>query len=163
MSFKLRPEKIMVYVEATEKSIIAAYYAVCLAKWLNASLIAAYVVDIKTLKNLTKAKIFIELEEMDYEHDLEEDGKRYLNHVKELADNKNIGIEKFLLKGEVFKEVLNTVKENDVDLLIMGELEEPESRRDFYYNETELIFRKSPCPVLVVKEDNSAKTMYDNL
>ena len=163
MSFKLRPEKIMVYVEATERSIIAAHYAVCLAKWLGASLTAVYVVDIKTLKNLTKAKIFIEHEEMDYEHDLEEDGKRYLNHVKELAENKNIYVENYLLKGEVFSEVVRSIEENEVDLLIMGELEEPESRRDFYYNDTERIFRKTPCPVLVVKEDESTKTMYENL
>lgn len=161
--FKIQPEKILLFVEASEESIVAAQYAICLAKWLNMSIYAVYVVDIKTLQELTKAKIFIKMEAMDYERDLEEDGQRYLNHVKDLADEKNVFIETALLKGEVFSEVIKKLEQENIDILIMGKLEEPECRRDFYYNSSERIFRRSPCPVIVVKDHESVKMMYNNL
>ncbi|MCB1195323.1 universal stress protein [bacterium] len=163
MSLKFKPEKILVYVEASKESIIAAQYAVCMARWLGASLSAVYVVDVKTLEDLIKANIFVKMEEMDYEHDLEEDGKRYLNHVSELAAAKGVRIETSLLRGEVYSSVINKMEHDNIDLLVMGELDEPESRRDFYYNESERIFRKSPCPVLIVKEHDDIKTLYEHL
>jgi len=163
MSFKLRPEKIMIFVEGSQESILAAQYAVCMAKWLDCTLVAAYVVDIKTLEELTKAKIFIKMEEMDYEKSLEEDGIRYLNYVKNLAESKGVFIDTEILKGEIHTEIIRKIEQDDIDLLIMGELEEPESRRDFYYNEGERTFRHSPCPVIVVKSRDEIKWMYENL
>ncbi|MDX9701809.1 MAG: universal stress protein [Candidatus Auribacterota bacterium] len=163
MSFKTRPEKIMVFVEANEESITAAQYAVCLARWLNCELYAVYVVDVKTLHDLLKAKIFVEMEEMDYQHDLEEDGRRYLNYVRDLAESKGVHIYTDLLKGDVVAEIQRKVEEIDVDLLVMGKLEEPESRRDFYYNDGERIFRRTPCPAIMVKEDEPVRLMYDQL
>ena len=163
MAFRIQPEKIMLFVESCEDSIIAAQYAACLAKWFNATIIAIYVVDIKTLQDLTKARIFIKMEQMDYERDLEEDGKRYLNHVKEIAETKGVFLETVLLKGEVYSEVMNKLEDEDIDILVMGKLEEPESRRDFYYNASERIFRRCPCPVVIVKDHESIKSMYENL
>ncbi len=163
MSFKLRPEKIMVFVEANEESITAAQYAVCLARWLECELYAVYVVDIKTLQDLLKAKIFVEMEEMDYERDLEEDGERYLNHVRDLAEAKGVTIHTELCKGDVVAEMLRNVEQTDADLLVMGKLEEPESRRDFYYNDGERIFRRTPCPAIIVKEDEPVRMMYEQL
>lgn len=163
MSLKIRPEKIMLFVESSEKSIVAAQYSTCLAKWLNCSIVAVYVVDIKTLQDLTRAKIFIKMEEMDYERDLEDNGRRYLNHVRDIAEEKGVFIETVLLKGDVFGEVHKKIKEEEADILVMGELEEPECRRDFYYNESERIFRRSPCPVVVVRGQDDVKSMYENL
>ncbi|RJP57578.1 MAG: universal stress protein [Candidatus Auribacter fodinae] len=163
MDFRTKPEKIMIYIEASEDSIIAAQYAVCLAKWFGARISAVYVVDIKTLQELTRAKIFVKLEEMDYEKALEDDGTHYLNHVRELAENKGVPVETILLKGDVFAEVAGRMKQDNIDLLVMGKLEEPESRRDFFYNTNERIFRRAPCPVIIVKDSENIKIMYDNL
>ncbi len=163
MSFKMRPEKIMIFVEGSQESILAAQYAVCMAKWLDCTLVGAYVVDIKTLEELTRAKIFVKMEEMDYEKSLEEDGHRYLNYVRNLAEAKGVFIETEILKGEIYKEIIRIIEQEDIDILVMGELEEPESRRDFYYNESERTFRHSPCPVIVVKSRDEIKWMYENL
>jgi len=156
-------KKIMVFVEAKEASILASQYAVSLANLSGGEIIAIYVVDVKTLEDLLKARIFIRIEEMDYERDLEEDGKRYLNHVRELAEAKGIPVTTLLEKGEVHTIVIEKAKGLGVDLLVMGELETPRSRRDFYYDEGERIFREASCPVLVVKGEEDIRKLYDSL
>lgn len=163
MDFRPKPQRILLYIEASEDSIIAAQYAVCLAKWFDAHIDAVYVVDLKTLQELTRAKIFVKMEEMDYEQALEQDGTRYLNHVKELGDAKGVPIEAHLLRGDVYSEVADKMAHEDYDLLVMGALEEPESRRDFFYNNNERIFRRASCPVIIVKDSARVAMMYDNL
>ena len=58
--------KMLLYVDGSEGCITAAQYAVALSKKMGAELIALYVVNISLLEELTKAKIFVKIEEMDY-------------------------------------------------------------------------------------------------
>ena len=128
-------KRIMVFIEANEASLLAARHAVSLSKIAGAELIAVYVVDVKTLNDLLKARIFVQMEEMDYERDIEEDGKRYLNHVQCLAEAKAVAVTTLLEKGDVHSVVVGKAKELGADMLVMGELDTPHSRRDSYYNE----------------------------
>jgi len=155
--------KVLLFVEGNEASMLASQYAVALAKSVGADIIALYVVDIKTLEDLLKARIFVRMEEMDYERDLEEDGRRYLNHVRDLAEAKGVAITTVLKKGEVHATVVQQAKALRTDLLVMGELEAPRSRRDFYYDERERTFREVQCPVLVVKGDEEIRALYDSI
>ena len=70
--------KIMVYVDGSEQSITAAQYAIVLAKSLGAELCALYVVDTRALAELVKSRIFLEVEQDEYRHDLDGDASRYL-------------------------------------------------------------------------------------
>ncbi|GAI92163.1 unnamed protein product, partial [marine sediment metagenome] len=117
----------------------------------------------KILAELLRARIFIKEEALDYEHDLEEDGRRYLNHIEELARAKGIECETMLLRGEVNAEVLKHVKELEIDLLVLNEMEELSSRREAFFDEKERILRKAPCPTIIVKDDEKVQDMYDNL
>jgi len=155
--------RIMVSIGGNERALLAAQYAVALARLLGAELIAIYVVDTKILGDLLKARIFIRMEEMDYAHDLEEDGRRYLNHVRDLAEAKGVGITTVLEKGEVHTIVTQKARELEADLLVMGELEAPRSRRDCYFDEGERIFREARCPVLVVKGNEKIRELYDSI
>ena len=155
--------RIMVSIGGNERALLAAQYAVALARLLGAELVAIYVVDTKILGDLLKARIFIRMEEMDYAHDLEEDGRRYLNHVRDLAEAKGVGITTVLEKGEVHTLVTQKARELEADLLVMGELEAPRSRRDCYFDEGERIFREARCPVLVVKGDEKIRELYDSI
>jgi nucleotide-binding universal stress UspA family protein len=136
---------------------------VALARLLNAELVAIYVVDTKILADLLKARIFVRMEELDYAHDIEEDGKRYLNHVRDLAEAKGVTVSTVLAKGEVHTLVTEKARELGADLLVMGELAAPASRRDYYFDEGERIFREAHCPVLVVKGDEAIRELYDGL
>jgi nucleotide-binding universal stress UspA family protein len=159
-------EKIVLYVDATEAALDAARYAVALARVYGAQLHAVYVVNEKMLEELLSAKVFLEEEEVDLEHDLEEDGKRYLaavkRPVKRLAEDKEVTITSELLKGVVHREVVDKATQMGATLIIIGEIEEPMSRKDSFFDEGEMILRLAKCPVLTVKGDQLIRTLYDS-
>lgn len=156
-------KKILIYVDGSEGCITAAQYGIALAKRTGAEILALYVVNVQLLGELVKARIFVKVEEMDYEQDLEQDGKRYLNYIAELAKTKGIAIRTELVKGVVSKVVVDKVQEWGVDLLVMGELEPVLSRTDTFHDEAELIFRKAKCSVLVVKDADYVERIYNTL
>jgi len=155
--------KILLFIDGSEGCIPATKYGITLAKNTGALLKAVYVVNTDLLKQLERARIFVKVEKIDYERDLEEDGRNYLNHIIELAAAKGLVVETNLFKGTVHKLVLQQIEEWGADLLIMGEFEPGLNRQDTYHDETELIFRKAHCPVLVVKNGDRADQIYETL
>jgi len=155
--------KIMVYIDGTEQSITAAQYAICLARFTRAELLAYYVINTKALDDLLKVSIFLKEEQVEYEQDLEKDAERYLNHVAGLAKSKAVDIVTKSGSGSVYQEIVNAVKEEEVDLLVIGELSRLRSRRDEFYNETERAMRSAPCSVLIVKDEDRVWTLYESL
>jgi len=155
--------KILVYIDGTETSIAAAEYAVVLAKLHAAPLYAAYVVDTKVLDDLMRARIFIKEEAADYEYDLEEDGKRYLNHARQLGRAKGIELTPILLKGEPSREIVKQLEALDIDLLVLNEIEEFTSRRETFLDAKEQMLRRAKCQILVVKDEDRARALYEAL
>ena len=156
-------KKILLAIAGAEASIITAQYAICLARALDSELFTIYVVDMKSLDDLLRAKVFVETEELEYERELTQQGENYLNHIQELATAKGVKISSFLAKGVIHEEVSKKAKELDADLLVMGDLKELTSRRDAFYDEGERIFREVKCPVLVVKGGEEIEQMYEGL
>lgn len=156
-------KRILLYIDGSESSILAAQMAIAMCKKYGSSLRAIYVVNENLLTELLKAKVFVQMEKMDYERDLEEDGKRYLNYVVKLADRKGLTIETVLKKGVVHEEVAREVEEHESDLLVQGELGEVLSLRDSFYEEGERILRKVKCPVMVVRNRERVERIYDEL
>ena len=72
-------------ITGSNASILAAKYAIVLAKLYRCRLTAVYVVDTATIKQLALTKIFIQEESIEYEKSLEANGERYLSFVEELA------------------------------------------------------------------------------
>ena len=156
-------KKIMVHVDGTEQSVTAAQYAICLASFSGAELIAHYVINTRAVEDLLRARIFLQDEQVEYEHDMEADAERYLNYVNELAAKKGLSIVKKCSKGSVHKELIDSVKDENVDLLVIGELSRIRSRRDEFYDENERAMRSSPCPVLIVKDEDKVWELYESL
>jgi nucleotide-binding universal stress UspA family protein len=156
-------KKILVYVDGTEGSITAAQYAVVLSRATGAELTALYVINTRALDDLLKARIFVKAEEEEYKRDLEADANRYLNHVRSLARKKGLSIEALSVGGSINQEIKRHVKENDIDLMIMGELSHVRSRRDEFYNEAERAMRSVSCSVLIVKDEDRVWELYDAL
>jgi nucleotide-binding universal stress UspA family protein len=153
----------MVFIDGTEGSITAAQFALCLARSTGASLTAFYVINTKALNDLVKARIFLEEEQAEYEHDLEADASRYLNHVQELARSKNVPIRTDSAMGNVHQEIVKKVRDEEIDLLIIGELSRIRSRRDEFYDETERAMRAVPCSVLIVKDEDRVWELFESL
>ena len=156
-------QKVMVAIAGAETSILTAKYAICLAKALGSELIIIYVVDMKALEDLLKAKVFVKVEELEYEKELTEQGERYLSRIEKLAVDKNVRVTKILAKGVVHEEVINVIKKSKVDMLVMGALTEIHSRKDVFYDEAERMFREVKCPVVIAKGDDQIETLYEQI
>ena len=156
-------KKIMVYVDGTEQSITAAQYAICLASFSGAELIAHYVINTRAVEDLLKARIFLKDEQVEYEHDMEADAERYLNYINELAVKKGVSVIKKRSRGSVHREIANSIEAEDVDLLVIGELSRIRSRRDEFFDETERAMRAVACSVLIVKDEDRVWEMYESL
>ena len=159
----VRTGPVLVYVDGSDTCIAAAQYAIFLAKSLSRPLIAVYVVETKVLGDLIKARIFVKEEASDYEYDLQQDGKRYLSYVEQLARAKGVACRTELLAGEANVEVLKKAEELDVELLVVSELERRLSRRESHLDEKERILRQATCAVVVVKDEERVASLYEGL
>lgn len=154
---------ILVYVDGSDTCIAAAQYAIFLAKSLSRPLIAMYVVDTKVLGDLIKARIFVKEEALDYEYDLQQDGRRYLSYVEQLARAKGVPCQTEIIAGEANVEVLKKAEGLDVELLVLSELERRLSRRETHLDEKERILRKANCSVVIVKDEERVASLYEGL
>ena len=145
-------QNVVVAVSGSEASVGAAKYGIAMAKVYKCRLIAVYVIDTATLKELLISKIFVEDESFEYERSLEENGQRYLNYIEELAGRKGVAVEKILTKGSVFGEIVRVAKEQQADLILLGGYEEKEGSRDVLSRQHREILRNAACSILVVKE-----------
>jgi nucleotide-binding universal stress UspA family protein len=155
-------DTILLHVEASEAGLVAARYAIVLASKFGARLHAVYVVNEKMLEELLSAKVFVEEEEVDLERDLEEDGRRYLSAVERLAGEKGVELTTDLAKGVVHREIVDRATQLGASLIIIGEIEEPMSRRDAFFDEGEMILRLAKCPVLTAKGDEFVRELYNS-
>jgi len=112
---------------------------------------------------LLRARIFIKSEQEEYKNDLEKDADRYLKHIKALADEKAINVNLIKASGNIIAEIKKSVKELDIDLLVIGELSRIQSRLDELHNEVERAMRSVSCSVLIVKDQERVETLYESL
>ncbi len=155
--------KIMVVIDGTPQSMTASFYSIYLSKLLDAQLYAIYVINEKALNELLKAHIFIEEEKIDYEKEMLEDAEKYLNQVQSNAEAKGIYVKKIIKKGIVHEEVIKTIVEENIDIVVIGELRKMISVREAAYDEMERIMRESKCVVLIVKNKEKVEMLYKNM
>ena len=145
---------IVVAINGSEASILAAKYAIVMAKSYRCRLSAAYVVDTATIRQLTLSKIFIPEESEEYKESLQANGERYLAFVEELARAKNVKVEREMRWGAVYTEILAVADEKKADFLILGGWEKDRVSRDIFSHSHREIMVNAKCSVLLVKEPN---------
>ncbi len=145
-------QTVVVAVSGSEASINAAKYGIALAKKYRSRLLAVYVVDTATLRELLLSRIFIEEESADYEKSLEQNGHRYLNYIAELAAKKEVEVEKILRKGAISTEIVEVAEDNAAGLILLGGFEEKAFLRDALSRQHREIMKNARCSILVVKE-----------
>jgi len=145
---------IVVAVSGSDASILAAKYAIVMAKTYRCRLSAVYVVDTATIRQLTLSKIFIQEESQEYEKSLEVNGERYLSFVTELAGSKGIKLERELRRGAIYTEILAVADEKKADLIILGGWEKDRSAREIFSHAHREIMINAKCSVILVKEPN---------
>ncbi|MCR4823233.1 MAG: universal stress protein [Treponema sp.] len=156
-------QKVVVAVNGSEQSIHAAMYGILLSKQYKCSLKAIYVVDTSTLKQLTMSKIFLEEESRRYEERLDEDGRRYLSYLENIAKEKGVQIETELKKGAIWSELIKAADDFKADLILLGGKEHPNdiSRASLHHDKTSAtnaeIIGSASCNVLVVRQPEIEK------
>jgi len=143
---------IVVAVTGTDASVLAAKYAIVMAKNYHCKLTAVYVVDTATIRQLTLSKIFLQEEGVAYEKNLENNGNRYLVFVEELAHAKGVKIEKILRSGAIYTEILSVADEKKADLILIGGWEKDTKPRDIFGHSHREIMANAKCSVVLVKE-----------
>jgi len=143
---------IVAAISGSDASILAAKYAIVMAKIYRCRLSAVYVIDTATIRQLTLSRIFIQEESQEYEKSLEANGERYLTFVEELALAKGIKIEREIRRGAVYTEILAAADEKKADLIVLGGWEKDRSPRDIIAHSHREIMVNSKCSVLLVKE-----------
>jgi nucleotide-binding universal stress UspA family protein len=156
-------EKMMVYVDGSEGSILAAKLAVVLAADFGAELYALAVVNTRALSELLQAHIFIEAEQEEYRRELSEDGTRYLNHTVELGKRKGVVVTGQNVSGSISAAIKDKVSELGIDLLVMGPPPRIRSRRDALYDEVEMAMRTVDCSVLIARDEERIENLYEKL
>ncbi len=145
-------QTVLVAVSGSEQSINAAKYGIALAKSYRSRLLAVYVVDTDTLKELLLTRIFVEEESADYQRSLEQNGLRYLEYVAELGKKKGVTVEKHLRRGAVPTEIIDAAEESGADLILLGAFEGQTNLRDLLGRQHREILRNAKCSILIVKE-----------
>ena len=145
---------IVTAVTGSDASILAAKYAIVMARLYNCKLCAVYVVDTATIRQLQLSKIFIQEESAEYERSLEANGERYLSFVEGLARDKGVKIEREIRKGAVFTEILTVADDRKADLIVLGGWEKDRSPRDIVGHAHREIIINAKCSVIVVKSPN---------
>jgi nucleotide-binding universal stress UspA family protein len=145
---------ILVAISGTDASVHAAKYAIMMTKQYHCRFTAVYVVDTATIRQLALSKIFVEEESLDYEKSLEANGQRYLSFVEELARAKGVKVERELVRGAVYTEILSVADQKKVDLIVLGGWEKDRSARDIISHCHREVMVNAKCSVLVVKEPN---------
>jgi nucleotide-binding universal stress UspA family protein len=143
---------IVTAVTGTDASILAAKYAIVMAKTYNCKVSAVYVVDTATIKQLMLSKIFLQEEGAEYEKSLEANGNRYLTFVEELAAAKGVKIEKIIRKGAIYTEILTVADEKKANLILLGGWEKDTKTKDIIGHSHREIMANSKCSVFLVKE-----------
>ncbi|MDR3248650.1 MAG: universal stress protein [Treponema sp.] len=142
---------IVVVITGSDASILAAKYAIVMAKTYRCRMSAVYVVDTATIRQLTLSKIFIQEESQEYEKSLEANVERYLSFVEELARAKGVKIEREIRRGAVYTEILTAAEDKKADLIVLGGWEKDRSARDIISTAHREIMVNAKCPVLLVK------------
>lgn len=145
--------RVMVYLDGSEDSLNALMYGIMLSKAMKVEFHAVYVVNTKALGDLVKSHVFIAQEKNSYLDELRQDATRYLKHAKKLAASKDIDIVLHSVEGSPHIEVLNYIKNNGIDLLIIGSVNKIRSRREELTSENDRMLRTVQCPVLVVRDE----------
>ncbi|MDR0997880.1 MAG: universal stress protein [Treponema sp.] len=143
---------IVAVITGSDASILAAKYAIVMAKAYRCKMTAVYVVDTATIRQLTLSKIFIQEESQEYEKSLTSNGERYLSFVEELARAKGVKIDREIRQGAVYTEILTVADDRKADLIVLGGWEKDRSARDIISQAHREIMVNAKCSVLLVKE-----------
>jgi nucleotide-binding universal stress UspA family protein len=148
-----KTKKIMVAVDFSEYSLKISDYARRLAADLEAELIFVNVInqrDIDMVKQVTMHTDKISVK--DYINGLIDDRNEQMQRLLKETNCKNIPNRFLIKKGVPFIELIETAKEENVDMVIMGTKGRGNISGILFGSQAEKMFRHCPVPLLSIRE-----------
>jgi len=140
-------KKILLPTDGSEYANKAAEHALWIAKASGAEIIALSVTDTSSLIGLPLDDVIVRIKEM-----LQEEAAKSLENVAEVMqkDDKDLKITLKTEEGSPADVVLKTIKEEGIDLVVVGTSGKHGLDRFLLGSVAENVVRSSICPVLVV-------------
>lgn len=151
-------QKILIVVDGSQSSYDALDFALAMASRIpSCELSAAFVIDTASMDVLLQMHIFVNEERSSFENELELKGRRTLDWVRTHASKYGIDINTFLLKGRVCQVILQSVRELNIGILVVGGWHDGATRKDTSSVERQMLLDQADCPVIVVKHRDPPK------
>ncbi len=145
-------QKILLPTDGSENAKRAGKHALWIAELGSSDIIVLNVVDMYYPKMPALPNFRRELY-----NELREEGQKAVEDFKEdLEENqckgtcKNVNLTTKIKEGKPYDAILETIKEEDVDLVVMGASGRHGLERYLLGSVTERVLREAKCPVLVV-------------
>ena len=155
--------KPLVPVDGSSASINAVKKSIEIAKKYGFSIKLISVVDTDNLSNYSRneklwrhvdGSLLIENNEIDELNEkIKEKSIKLLDTIFIKLDLLGIRVEKEVLLGEAYVNILETAKNENFDLLVMGNSGFSKIKRFFTGSVAQKVISEAPCPVLVIHTD----------
>ncbi|MCE5194644.1 MAG: universal stress protein [Nitrospiraceae bacterium] len=142
-------KRILFPTDFSEGSDHALPYAIDMARNYNAKLYIVHVIyDIARAVGWHVTHISIDDLYKDIAENAKKEMERYSNDIP-----KNLSsVEKIILKGTPYSEIIKFAKENTIDIIVMGTHGRRGIDRVLFGSTAERVVRDAPCPVLSVRQ-----------
>jgi nucleotide-binding universal stress UspA family protein len=141
-------KSIMVPIDFSEYSKSALKYAIDFAKQFHAKIYLIYVVEpIIYPADFSMGQVAIPSADLDLQSRANEE---LINLAKTIGSG--ITSETIIKTGKPFVEIIDSAKENDVDLIIIATHGHTGVEHLLFGSTAEKVVRKAPCPVLTLRE-----------
>lgn len=141
--------RILVVSWVTQYCQTSVHYGVSLAEKYGAELSVIHIVDTFWIRGWSLPMISL-IEERKRELEIE---KKELDRIIELEKKKGMTIKEFIREGDPVEEILKTIEDEKIDLVILRAQEEGRIERFLVGGSNDAIIRKMPCSIFLVKAE----------
>ncbi len=140
-------KKILIPTDGSKTAEYAVEQGIMLAQALNSKIYGLYVIDISAFAGVPTEAIWESMRGL-----LEEEGKKALKVVENLASSMKVKFEVLLREGVPSEDIVKFARDEAMDLIVMGTAGRRGLDRFLLGSVTEKVVRTSPCPVLVIRK-----------